>query len=387
MASLLIAVRFHDGRYHGRPDWPPSPARLFQALVAGAARGERLEEEDRRALAWLESLEAPVIAATRMRIGRGVTSFVPNNDLDALGGDLSRLGEIRTPKPIRPVLLDAEVPLLYVWTFEDSVETQVSADRIGIIARQLYQLGRGVDMAWAWGEILAPEEADARLLAHPGLLHRPSDGVSDAVLAVPTTGSLESLVHRYDGMRTRFQRLYLPKPTKKDPNRKVAAGQIFVQPPRAKFRQIAYNSPPLRLLFELGDRAAWRLDRVVELTERVRDRAAQKLKEASATASGRIDGAVIGRRDGDEGDKAIRIRIFPLPSIGHPHADHAIRRVLVEIPPNCPLPSADLEWAFSSLPLGADQATRPHGSSPPPSAACAAHYGVESDAPRGSGGR
>jgi CRISPR-associated protein Csb1 len=34
---LLIAVHFHDGRYHGAGDWPPAPARLFQALVAGAA--------------------------------------------------------------------------------------------------------------------------------------------------------------------------------------------------------------------------------------------------------------------------------------------------------------------------------------------------------------
>ncbi|WP_409194161.1 type I-U CRISPR-associated protein Csb2, partial [Accumulibacter sp.] len=37
--ALLIAVRFHDGRFHGRPEWPPSPARLFQALVAAAATG------------------------------------------------------------------------------------------------------------------------------------------------------------------------------------------------------------------------------------------------------------------------------------------------------------------------------------------------------------
>ena len=46
--SLLITIRFHEGRYHGQEDrfngsdgWPPSPGRLFQALVAGAARGAR----------------------------------------------------------------------------------------------------------------------------------------------------------------------------------------------------------------------------------------------------------------------------------------------------------------------------------------------------------
>ena len=46
--SLLIAVRFPEGRYHGQEDgfngrdgWPPSPGRLFQALIAAAARGSQ----------------------------------------------------------------------------------------------------------------------------------------------------------------------------------------------------------------------------------------------------------------------------------------------------------------------------------------------------------
>jgi CRISPR-associated protein Csb2 len=84
MPSLVVSVRFHDGRYHGRPEWPPSPARLFQALVAGAAQGDMLVEEDRRAFAWLEVLEAPIIAAPPMRAGQHFTNFVPNNDRDSV---------------------------------------------------------------------------------------------------------------------------------------------------------------------------------------------------------------------------------------------------------------------------------------------------------------
>ena len=34
--ALLVAIRFHEGRYHGAGGWPPAPARLFQALMAGA---------------------------------------------------------------------------------------------------------------------------------------------------------------------------------------------------------------------------------------------------------------------------------------------------------------------------------------------------------------
>src|SRR5581483_6685460 len=65
MAALAIYVRLHDGRYHGRGDWPPSPARLFQALVAGAGLSGPLQEKEREALRWLEALPAPIIADPR----------------------------------------------------------------------------------------------------------------------------------------------------------------------------------------------------------------------------------------------------------------------------------------------------------------------------------
>ena len=56
----------------------------------------------------------------------------------------------------------------------------------------------------------------------------------------------------------------------------------------------------------------------------------------------------IGRNTTDA-DKAQRIRIIPLPSIGHVHADRGIRRVLVEVPPDCPVRADDIAWAFSGL--------------------------------------
>jgi len=350
MPRLLISVRFHEGRYHGRPDWPPSPARLFQALIAGTSQGERVAEDDRRAFAWLESLDPPLIAAPTMRAGQGFKNYVPNNDLDAVGGDPKRVGEIRAPKLIRPILFDAETPLLYGWTFDEAPEAQANAQRIRAIAERLYQLGRGVDMAWAWGEILSAEKAEARLAAHGGPLHRPSDSIGGTTLGVPLKGSFESLIERHKKTRTRFRTLYEFKPTKREPDRKVAAGQIFVQPPKPRFRHVAYDSPPQRLLFDLvGARAPWRLDRIVELTERVRDAAARRLKDQRPDEADKIHNAIVGRRDAGETDKAARVRITPLPSIGHRQADQAVRRILIEIPPNCPLRADDLEWTFSGL--------------------------------------
>src|SRR5437762_10248282 len=49
MTHLLLTVRWLDGRYHGLlsrdgpPEWPPSPFRLFQALVSGVARRGELD--------------------------------------------------------------------------------------------------------------------------------------------------------------------------------------------------------------------------------------------------------------------------------------------------------------------------------------------------------
>ena len=45
-AALVVAVRFLEGRYHGADGWPPGPGRLFQALMAGAARGSRVPPGD-----------------------------------------------------------------------------------------------------------------------------------------------------------------------------------------------------------------------------------------------------------------------------------------------------------------------------------------------------
>jgi CRISPR-associated protein Csb2 len=343
MPCLVVSVRFHDGRYHGQSDWPPSPARLFQALVAAAAEGEALAEEDQRAFEWLESLEAPVIVTPSMRVGQSFRNFVPNNDLDAVGGDPVRIGEIRAPKPVRPILFDAGTPFQYAWTFDDGPEPQARARRLCAITERLYQLGRGIDMAWARGEILDDSPWEARFTAHDGVVHRPGDRVGGTMLAVPFNGSLASVIERHKKTSRRFQMLNKLKPGKK-------AGQVFVQPPRPRFRSVVYDSPPTRLLFDLvGEKAPWRPDRVVELTEHVRDAAALKLQEKLPHQADKICNIIVGHRASREADKAARVRITPLPSIGHRQADRGIRRIMVEIPPNCPLRIDDLEWTFSGL--------------------------------------
>jgi CRISPR-associated protein Csb2 len=204
MPCLLISVRFHDGRYHGSGEWPPSLARLLQALISGAARGENLPERVAEAFEWLEGLGAPTIAAPSAYDGRSFKTFVPNNDLDAVGGDSARIREIRTAKIIRPRYFDAPIPLLYAWTFEQSADAERPARMMCEIADNLYQLGRGVDMAWAKGEVINEVEAEARLCGHGGVVRRPCEGGTGAPLSCPQPGSLASLMKRFTLTRKRF---------------------------------------------------------------------------------------------------------------------------------------------------------------------------------------
>jgi CRISPR-associated protein Csb2 len=348
-AILVVEVRFLDGRYHGTPEWPPSPARLFQALVAGA--GPALTADDERALRWLEALPPPDVASPPATRGQKVRLYVPNNDLDAKGGDPAEVASIRTIKWVHPHLFDAAVPLAYRWSIGADDEGQALA--VCALAQRLYQLGRGVDVASARGRVLAAGEP----WAHPAAeVHRPTPGgVGGRELAVPTPGSFDSLVARFDAVGQRFEVVGTGR----------QATQVFVQPPKPRFATAMYDAVAARRLFELRpieapDRfAVCPLGKVSPFVVEVRDAAASRLKEALGARTDDIERVVVGRSpDGRSVPKEDRVRIVPLPSIGHTHADRGIRRVLVEAPSGGPLPPEDVLWAFSGLEVavGAAQA-------------------------------
>ncbi len=349
MSALVVHVRLHDGRYHGEGDWPPSPARLFQALVAGAALGGPLGDSERNALTWLEERQPPVIAApTACRPRRGVLFYMPNNDSDRIEGDPERMAEIRTAtKVFRPYFFDAEQPFVYAWGLGPAPEDEEQARAICRLADRLYQLGRGVDMAWAWGEVLEDDGLGRLLAEHPGQVFRPSAGNSAISLASPCPGSLMSIEQRYRAYGKRFR--YVPEGR--------AVKVVFHQPPRPRFRSAAYASPPARQLYELREPtaeaafASWPLARTSALVVRLRDGAVERLKRAIAERVSDIERVLVGRKpDGtNDGPVEDRVRIIPLPSVGHVHADREIRRVVVEVPATCPIRAADVHWAFSGL--------------------------------------
>lgn len=356
---LLIRVHFLDDRYHGEGDagpdgWPPSPARLFQALLAANAVGAQVPTDSAAALTWLEhDAGAPEIRAQRSLVGVPYTTFVPNNDLDAKGGDPAKIADIRVAKRIRPRYMESGDPVLYAWRFTSDADSEQSARVVCAMAEKLYQLGRGVDMAWARAEVMNVAAGDAVLEAACGEAWRPSQQGKGVSLSCPQRGSLDSLLMRFDAHRQRFSTV------KAGAKPKV----YFTNPPKPRFRQVTYNASAAWRLFDLradddaGKRPfrSWPQSRAVRLVEQVRDNAAAKLTAALPEQAALIERLVFGR-GAKAMDKARRVRLLPLPSIGYELTNRSIRRLLLMVPPDCPLRFGDLEWALSGLRIKAGEA-------------------------------
>lgn len=377
--ALLISVRLLEGRFHGTGDWPPAPARLFQALIAGAARGRTLPEDVRIALGWLEGCPVTVIAAPKARKGQRYTNYVPNNDLDYVGGDPRRVAEIRAGKFIQPLLFEARVPFIYCWLYDPCDQGACNARVVCTIAEQLYQFGRGIDIAWAWGEVIDENELEARIARYEGTLYRPTRGDQGCLLDCPERGSVASLEARYAANQRRFSRRVEGK----------KVNILLTQAPKPRFRSVSYNSPPFWRLFELRSAgldtpfAPWPQERVGALVVQLRDAASQRLVDSLPDRETQIERALIGRNATEE-DKTARVRITPLPSIGHVQADRGIRRVLLEVPRSCELGAEDIAWAFSGLPVSqpfdenAGEKLEETRLSPAPDLGMLKHFGVGS---------
>ena len=317
-------------------------------MLAGAARGARVPAAAGDALDWLERLPPPTIAAPRGQPGQAYTGFVPNNDLDAaLGGkngsDLQEaVASTRVRKTVRPILFDPGEPVLYCWRFDGDA---APAALVCETAEQVCQLGRGVDMVWADATVVDTAAADQCLASHGGIVYHPSaNGGAGHKLLCPRPGTRRSLADRFEGVRTRFRR----GGSTRRPVR------VFVQPPKPFLASIAYNAPPIRYVFALrnsdarGGFAPRRLDEAAALVANARDEAARRLGEAVPDRVEEIARYVVGQGATDA-DKAARVRIVPIPSIGHPHADLMIRRLAVYVPQACPVRSDDIAWAFARV--------------------------------------
>ena len=328
--TLLLTVRFYDARYHGSGAWPPAPMRLFQALVAGAAQGARLPDAARAALEWLECLPPPEIVAPQVAPGQRYINYVPNNDADASKDPTEAP---KAAKTIDPQLFQTNVPVHYIWV---PVKHCPELFQLCQLTERLHHLGRGVDAAWCEAQLL-PEDATRAAVAGQGVHHRPS-GDSGMTQAVPVPGSLRSLERRFALNRSKFG--------------KLGGKRAFSQPPKPLLREVSYDAPPARVLYEIRDEKYGFVQvsprNALTLTSTLLNGASVRLSREFADRTETFERLIIGR-GADADDKLRRIRLIPLPSIGSEHVDRNIRRVLLEIPQDCPIRRDTLTWAFDGL--------------------------------------
>jgi CRISPR-associated protein Csb2 len=315
---FCISVTFLDPLFHGQgdtgPEWPPSPMRLYQALLAGARASCRDREwtpTKAEAFRWLGALPAPMVIGPEAEPAPTYTMHVPNNDGDRQPDRQKRL----TAKGVRPRRIVGGPTLHYVWPIEDGDAEH--ADALRPEARHLLALGWGIDQVVGNGRVVTQLEAD-RL---PGQRWRPWSGLrpGSETWRVPRSGSLEALEHVHESCRDRIR------------------GNVYHPPSRFRhYDEVVYvradRLPPRAYAaFELPDGVAFRQEATAAVAAMARSLACRMARADTHVLPGGSEVYVAGHA-GDARSSPERFSYLPLPTIGHPNADGLVRRVLVAEP-------------------------------------------------------
>ena len=322
MTHLCISVHWLDDRYHGLmsrvgpPEWPPSPFRLFQALVASAARTGSLNGQTGVALERLQTLGPPVIIAPQARPGTVITRFVPNNDGDLVPDRQNRL----IGKTSRPTLLGSRPTIHYLWPVDESAPW---AGRLIEAARGISCFGWGIDMAFGDGRVL--NDSEVGRLAGVRWYPHPSTQRDQGVLRVPTEESMADLRRAHKSALERIEHEY--------PLRSVDKPKVFGQVYYASSER-PLGKPYAIFALRVGDDAFChphaKLIHVAGMTRRASIRAMEAYPPGNRDPSW-VEEFVAGHRK-ERADDHEQFSYIPLPSIGHEHADAIIRRVMISAP-------------------------------------------------------
>lgn len=325
---LLLSFRFLSPWFHGRgdggaPEWPPSPLRAFQAIVAAVARAGALESA-RSALSWLERRPAPLIIAPEAEeCAVGYRLSVPHNAMDLVGkqwskGDDGSAAEHRTMKNLRPHCLPEDAVVHYAWAL-DGDESATSA--LVSAVRSVVSLGWGLDFVVANGAVVE----GSRLVEYSvncKIWEPRREGRRE--LRTPIAGTLGDLEQRHAAFLSRTS---LSDPTMRPP------------PAMSAFAVTGYARTDQPSVPEV---AAFTLMRVESDKFRAFDTArrgkvvAGMLRHAVRTAAeragwneARVNSSVLGHGNGTEA----RLLLVPVPSIeprgGGAEIVGPVRRVMV----------------------------------------------------------
>jgi CRISPR-associated protein Csb2 len=314
---------------------------VFQSLVAAAgARGRgEFPFRFRSALLWLEKQPPPTLIVPSSLTSSGYSLSVPNNAMDVVAkawsrGNYSNVGDAnpathRTMKRVRPTLLLAGDTAHYLWPLRDPVTEQIreQAETLREMARSLFALGWGIDLAVGDAEILADRQADALC----GEKWHPDESAREG-LRVPKEGTLDHLIRRHSQFLTRLNPEGLSPPPPVSVYRVVEYRPAFSRPGRAS------ASFSLLKLDATGFRAfdpVRRTPRVAEMMRGVAERVARRAGWPETKISTVIMGH--GELRGSSKHSPVespRFAWLPLPTVetrgeGKPRAVGGIRRIIV----------------------------------------------------------
>lgn len=216
MNSLVLHCAFVAHSYQGvrltpdqkeELDWPPSPARLHQALMGAALIGlpagkeELLAGNALEALRWLEQQPAPGIVASAISDDSGsATRFrlaIPQNNPGK--NDRTKTSILLAPTLARRAVGRSGEPLKvdYVWRL-DAAASQEAARHLGVLAdltAQVRYLGRAEDQVEARIEL--KEQDFFSTSAEMFETWRPADQAPDVGLWVPKSGTTNDLIRNH----------------------------------------------------------------------------------------------------------------------------------------------------------------------------------------------
>ena len=207
---------YHGSGDQGEPEWPPSPLRLYQALLDASAslwRGEQFEVRARPTLEWLGEFQPPVLVAPECRVGSPFRIAVPNNDMDTVAAAWAHRrepkkqpSELKTLKTVRPTRMilghDESGALYYLWPLSDpDPEFERHGEVLLAAARSITHLGWGVDMVAACASVISAEDEDKL----QGERWRPTGDAAATGLRVPIKGTLDDLIARHSAFLGRVR--------------------------------------------------------------------------------------------------------------------------------------------------------------------------------------
>lgn len=315
---LVLSVRLLDDRYHGltdhgeRAEWPPSPFRLFQAIVAGNAHGPVLPESIADALRWLENLDPPIIIAPHAMEGLEGLTYVINNYSH-------KNAKSRAPKTIRPMLLNGDRLVEYAWTFDENAANAIThASAMIAGAKRIRCLGWGIDMAIGTGATVdtMPAAPKGRSLFQPGA-NEAAPGVD---LRTPTIGSLVSLERNYADFVKRY---HVPGVTQMESGEALYVPVKYLPGSARPFAAFRLLDP------DTGKPRSFAATRAVTVAGMIRGAAGNLLRDARHNEAW-FNEYVYGHHEGP--DSFPRFSYLPLPSIQPVVGVARISRVLIAEP-------------------------------------------------------